>query len=147
MPCRNLFLSSLNVPSWLKAVSCLSVLALVGCSTAQDDTLPQPDTNSEQVWKNQMGQGDELAQYSGELRVPLDADALATRQSDYARDSWREATNVFSRLPNPDIVLYVMPHQSGQMPVPGYTTVFPLYERVHYATPADSPANLPKERW
>ncbi len=128
----------------------LMATSLMGCSTAQDDTLPQPDTNSEQVWKNQMGQGgqnDPLAQYSGELRVPLEASALASRQSDYARDSWRETTNVFPRLPNPDIVLYVMPHQSGQMPVPGYTTVFPLYERVHYATPADSPANLPKERW
>lgn len=125
-----------------------AVSALSGCSTAQDDTLPQPDTHSKEVWEQQMGQGhDELAQFYGELRSPLDAHALAERQSDYARDSWRETTNLYPRLPNPDIVLYAMPHQVGQLPVPGYSTVFPLYERVHYATPMDSPANLPQERW
>ncbi|MCF7506066.1 TIGR03751 family conjugal transfer lipoprotein [Vibrio sp. L3-7] len=136
-------------------ISALSLLGLFGCSTSQDDTLPRPQTSSEQVWHNQMsgggqsvGQGgDALSQTQGELRVPLDMTTLAQRQSDYTRDSWREATNVFPRLPNPDVVLYVLPHQSGALPVPGYSTVFPLYERVHYAAPLDSPANLPKEHW
>ncbi|MEZ8087655.1 TIGR03751 family conjugal transfer lipoprotein [Vibrio sp. 1S139] len=132
-------------------ISALSLLGLLGCSTSQDDTLPNPQTNSEQVWQNQMSGGganaDSLSQTQGELRMPLDMTTLAQRQSDYTRDSWREATNVFPRLPNPDVVLYVLPHQSGALPVPGYSTVFPLYERVHYAAPQDSPANLPKERW
>ena len=126
------------------------VLALSGCSAAQDSTLPNPNTNVERVWKEQMGQGgqyDALTLYSGELKQPLDVHQLAERQSNYARDAWRETTNVFPRLPNPDIVLYVMPHKAGALPVPGYTTVFPLYERVQYATPLDSPATLPKERW
>ncbi|CAK3360496.1 Conjugal transfer protein [Vibrio crassostreae] len=132
-------------------ISAMSLLGLLGCSTSQDDTLPNPQTNSEQVWHNQMSGGgsdtDALSQTQGELRMPLDMTTLAQRQSDYTRDSWREATNVFPRLPNPDVVLYVLPHQSGALPVPGYSTVFPLYERVHYAAPQDSPANLPKERW
>ncbi|MCP4825029.1 MAG: TIGR03751 family conjugal transfer lipoprotein [Shimia sp.] len=132
-------------------ISAMSLLGLLGCSTSQDDTLPNPQTSSEQVWQNQMSGGgsnaDSLSQTQGELRMPLDMTTLAQRQSDYTRDSWREATNVFPRLPNPDVVLYVLPHQSGALPVPGYSTVFPLYERVHYAAPLDSPANLPKERW
>ncbi|MCG9692874.1 TIGR03751 family conjugal transfer lipoprotein [Vibrio sp. Isolate22] len=132
-------------------ISAMSLLGLLGCSTSQDDTLPNPQTNSEQVWQNQMSGGgsnaDSLSQTQGDLRMPLDMTTLAQRQSDYTRDSWREATNVFPRLPNPDVVLYVLPHQSGALPVPGYSTVFPLYERVHYAAPLDSPANLPKERW
>ncbi|MEZ8717912.1 TIGR03751 family conjugal transfer lipoprotein [Vibrio splendidus] len=132
-------------------ISALSLLGLFGCSTSQDDTLPRPQTSSEQVWHNQMSGGganaDSLSQTQGELRMPLDMTTLAQRQSDYTRDSWREATNLFPRLPNPDVVLYVLPHQSGALPVPGYSTVFPLYERVHYAAPLDSPANLPKERW
>lgn len=132
-------------------ISALSLLGLFGCSTSQDDTLPNPQTSSEQVWQNQMSGGgantDALSQTQGELRMPLDMTTLAQRQSDYTRDSWREATNLFPRLPNPDVVLYVLPHQSGALPVPGYSTVFPLYERVHYAAPLDSPANLPKERW
>lgn len=132
-------------------ISALSLLGLFGCSTSQDDTLPNPQTSSEQVWQNQMSGGgantDALSQTQGELRMPLDMTTLSQRQSDYTRDSWREATNIFPRLPNPDVVLYVLPHQSGALPVPGYSTVFPLYERVHYAAPLDSPANLPKERW
>ena len=132
-------------------ISALSLLGLLGCSTSQDDTLPNPRTSSEQVWQNQMSGGgvsvDAHNQTQGELRVPLDMTTLSQRQSDYTRDSWREATNLFPRLPNPDVVLYVLPHQSGALPVPGYSTVFPLYERVHYAAPQDSPANLPKERW
>ena len=155
MPCRKRFEKQqrlercvINGFFLLLGVGMLS--GLVGCSTAQDNTLPTPDTNVEQVWKDQMGGGgqkDPLVLYSGELKRPFDVHQLAERQSDYARDAWRETTNVFPRLPNPDSVLYVMPHKVGALPRPGYSTVFPLYERVQYATPLDSPATLPKERW
>lgn len=134
-----------NLTFLLCSIGALTLLA--GCSTAQDDTLPTPNTNVENVWQSQMGQGESIERYWGELKVPLDARQLAERQSDYARDSWREATNQFPRLPNPDIVMYVMPHKVGNLPIPGYSTVFPLYERVHYATPLESPANLPQEKW
>ena len=35
--------------------------------------------------------------------------------------------------------MYVFPHLSGSesVPVPGYSTVFPLYQRVHYALPGE----------
>lgn len=124
----------------------LLVMAVMGCSTAQDNTLPTPNTNVEKVWQQQMGQQGGTDAMGGAI-APLSTRQLAERQSDYARDSWREATNQFPRLPNPDIVMYVMPHKVGNLPIPGYTTVFPLYERVHYATPMQSPANLPKEAW
>ena len=39
----------------------------------------------------------------------------------------------FQRVPNPDILGYVYPHRAGALPVPGYYTVFPLYEKTHYA--------------
>ncbi|HEJ6481861.1 TIGR03751 family conjugal transfer lipoprotein, partial [Pseudomonas aeruginosa] len=43
------------------------------------------------------------------------------------------------RLPNPDLVMYVFPHLAGSdpAPVPGYTTVFPFYQRVQYAMPGE----------
>ncbi|AUI88931.1 hypothetical protein BS333_21360 (plasmid) [Vibrio azureus] len=124
-----------------------SALLLNGCATNQQDTLPQPATDTQRVWQTQMGQGNaSLAPQSGAVHR-LSPAALASAQSDYARDSWRETTNVFPRLPNPDIVMYVLPHRAGALPVPGYSTVFPLYERVHYATPMESPANLPKEHF
>lgn len=41
-----------------------------------------------------------------------------------------------TRLPNPDINLYVYPHyiqeDQTQVKIPGYTTKFPLYETVQY---------------
>ncbi|ANS88141.1 TIGR03751 family conjugal transfer lipoprotein (plasmid) [Vibrio scophthalmi] len=137
MRCRNFLLLTL-----------LSVGAgLTGCSTSQEAVLPQPDTNVEQVWQETMqGEASEVKAW-GALKRPLTPQTLAARQSDYTRDSWRETINLFPRLPNPDVVMYVLPHRVGNLPVPGYSTVFPLYERVHYATPAQAPATLPREAW
>jgi conjugative transfer region lipoprotein (TIGR03751 family) len=41
----------------------------------------------------------------------------------------------FHKLPNPELHLYIYPHLAGidQIPVPGYMTVFNVYERDHYA--------------
>lgn len=44
----------------------------------------------------------------------------------------------FARLPNPDLEMYVYPHLAkGKYPVPGYTTVFPMFESVQYALPGE----------
>ncbi|WP_134611809.1 TIGR03751 family conjugal transfer lipoprotein, partial [Pseudomonas aeruginosa] len=50
-----------------------------------------------------------------------------------------EVYRQFQRLPNPDLVMYVYPHLAGTapVPIPGYTTVFPLYQRVQYAMPGE----------
>jgi conjugative transfer region lipoprotein (TIGR03751 family) len=50
-----------------------------------------------------------------------------------------EIQRQFRRLPNPDLVMYVFPHLAGSdpVPVPGYSTVFPLYQRVQYAMPGE----------
>lgn len=44
----------------------------------------------------------------------------------------------FVRLPNPDLEMYVYPHLAkGRYPVPGYVTVFPMFEGVQYALPGE----------
>ena len=44
----------------------------------------------------------------------------------------------FARVPNPDLVMVVYPHLAkGKYPVPGYVTVFPMYETVEYALPGE----------
>jgi len=50
----------------------------------------------------------------------------------------------FSRLPNPDLVMVVYPHLAkGQYPVPGYVTVFPMYEQANlYALPGEVEEDL-----
>jgi len=61
----------------------------------------------------------------------------------YTRDAYNELNLHFPRLPNPTLVLYVYPHLAGsaRVPVPGYATTFPLYERVEYALPGEVQAN------
>ena len=86
---------------------------------------------------------DAVLQQRAQLRRSLSPIDLAQRQADYTRNSYREVFNQFPRLPNPDVVFYIYPHRTGAMPIPGYSTVFPLYERVHYATPSDHKARMP----
>ncbi len=58
----------------------------------------------------------------------------------YTRTQQNELDNLFPRLPNPDLVIYVYPHlaTSARAPIPGYSTVIPLYERVQYRLPGES---------
>lgn len=76
---------------------------------------------------------------------------------EYTRTTRSELDNLFPRLENPDLVIYVYPHLATRTraPIPGYTTVVPLYERVEYRlpgeallttpAPAEAPVNLQGE--
>jgi len=57
----------------------------------------------------------------------------------YTRDAHNEIETIFPRLPNPTLVMYVFPHlvTEERVPVPGYVTTFPMYERVEYALPGE----------
>lgn len=67
--------------------------------------------------------------------------AAARPSADHAPlDALRQG---FSRLPNPDLVMYVFPHLArGKYPVPGYYTVIPMYESTQYALPGEVPRGL-----
>ena len=76
------------------------------------------------------------------MAVPLaeaDVQAAPGVQARYTRTAQNEIYRQFHRLPNPDLVMYVFPHLAGTdpVPVPGYSTVFPLYQRVQYAMPGE----------
>jgi len=64
----------------------------------------------------------------------------------YARTAANELEFLFPRLPNPDVYIYVPPHLATELriPVPGYTTAVPLYDRVEYALPGEGSAS-PRE--
>src|SRR3546814_15906959 len=85
---------------------------------------------------------DTLFPYTTLFRSPLtdaDVQAAPAEQMRYTRTARNEVYRQFQRLPNPDLVMYVYPHLAGTdpVPVPGYTTVFPLYQRVQYAIPGE----------
>jgi len=57
----------------------------------------------------------------------------------YTRSARQEIHAQFVRLPNPDLVMYIYPHLAGHegAPIPGYSTVFPLHQKIHYALPGE----------
>ena len=64
----------------------------------------------------------------------------------YTRTAANELELLFPRLPNPDLYIYVPAHLATELriPVPGYTTAVPLYDRVEYALPGEGGA-APRE--
>ncbi|WP_437884529.1 TIGR03751 family conjugal transfer lipoprotein [Pseudomonas sp. LRF_L74] len=116
---------------WISAL-----LLLGGCSSDKDAMLPYGDNTMLDVWNGSAGTQQAVHDARQQLRRPLeDVDT----QTAYTRTAANEIRNLFPRLPNPDLVMYVYPHltSSQQTPVPGYSTVFPLYERVQYAQPGE----------
>lgn len=128
---------------------CLLVATLVlsGCSTDKETMLPHGKNTMMDVWdEGTSGSGGsssnrQMLDARSQLRRPVDATDISARQenSSYTRTSQNEIYSQFKRLPNPDLVMYVFPHLAGSdpAPIPGYTTVFPLYQRVQYAMPGE----------
>ena len=120
----------------------LFLLMLAGCTTDKDALLPHGDQTMLDIW-NGLGTGasqQQLLDARSALKRPVaQPEALARDQMVYTRTAENEINNLFQRLPNPDLVLYVYPHLSGseQAPVPGYSTVFPFYRTVQYAQPGE----------
>lgn len=130
---------------WTDGLALLAVvLTLGGCATSKEELLPHDGTTMLDIWNIETGGGNarQLLDARQALRRPLtDADIQATPavQARYTRTAQNEIYRQFHRLPNPDLVLYVFPHLAGTdpVPVPGYSTVFPLYQRVQYALPGE----------
>lgn len=58
--------------------------------------------------------------------------------SPYTREAATELTTRFPRVPNPTLVMFVFPHLSRGVPVPGYATTFPMFESAPYALPGET---------
>ena len=77
-----------------------------------------------------------------EAPAPPAAACACSDGAGYARSAANELDLLFPRLPNPDVYIYVPAHLATELriPVPGYTTAVPLYDRVEYALPGEGGA-------
>ncbi|WP_019741567.1 TIGR03751 family conjugal transfer lipoprotein [Pseudomonas savastanoi] len=144
------------MPTWIDQLGsarsalmfCLLTTGLLaGCSTNKEQMLPHGQNTMMDVWNQGTtgsagsASGRQLLDARSELRRPIDVRATQPLQDSaaYTRTAQNEIYSQFKRLPNPDLVMYVFPHLAGSdpAPVPGYTTVFPLYQRVQYAMPGE----------
>src|SRR5690349_7144632 len=101
----------------LLCLTCISLLCwgLARCSTDKDTLLPHGEQTMLDIWSGAGSQGtqQQLLEARQQLRRPLaQADASAALQDPYSRTAANEIRNLFPRLPNPDLVLYVYPHLS-----------------------------------
>jgi conjugative transfer region lipoprotein (TIGR03751 family) len=135
---------------WINAVAILLVAAtLAACATNKEKLLPHGDATMLDIWNQQTGGSTtggevtrQLLDARQALRRPLtyaDTQSVSAVNAAYTRTAQNEIYRQFYRLPNPDLVMYVFPHLAGSdpAPIPGYSTVFPLYERVQYAVPGE----------
>ena len=148
------------------AATLVFAVTLSGCATNTEDLLSHDSGTMRDIWDASTGAGMNAAKGDSapnrrlldarlSLRRPLGATlnasptspdaprpaaaAIAVDLTSYTRTAQNEIQRQFQRLPNPDLVMYVFPHLAGTdpVPVPGYSTVFPLYQRVQYAMPGE----------
>lgn len=129
---------------WIRSVCVLGLIALLwGCSTDKDELMPHGPQNMLDMWNQSAGAtgsssaNRQLMDARLQLRRPLREQD--NQQALYTRNAQNEIYSQFKRLPNPDLVMYVFPHLTGTdpAPIPGYSTVFPFYQRVQYAMPGE----------
>jgi conjugative transfer region lipoprotein (TIGR03751 family) len=124
----------------------LILFSLAGCSTSQKELLPVPEGRSmRDVWDDKAASGPAIS--SANSLNSVVTRAIGNRPSvreniHYSRNVTNEINSQFVRLPNPDLVIYIFPHLVGrsgeeQVPVPGYSTLFPLYAQPKYAMPGE----------
>lgn len=120
---------------------------MLGCAATKDAVLPEDGPTIQAIYERHLretGTHDPLAFRAASGRRPATSDRML---HGYTRTARNEIDIRFPRLANPDLVMYVFPHLAGdeRVPVPGYVTTFPLYQRVEYALPGEGPVRVPPE--
>ena len=123
-------------------ISALGLISLAGCASTKEAVLPQDGPSMKDIYQGHIQEMN--AQDPLSIRQELGNRPILTGDAalhGYTRDAANEIDAIFPRLPNPTLVMYVFPHLAGEesVPVPGYATAFPMYERTEYALPGEVP--------
>lgn len=132
--------------TWIEMITVVLIAsAVTGCATDTEELLSHDGSTMMDVWNehtsgSRSGQAaQQLLDARQALRRPLTEPLMPSSTTPYTRTAQTEIHQQFHRLPNPDLMMYVFPHWAGteSVPVPGYSTVFPLHQRVQYAMPGE----------
>lgn len=118
----------------------LMSVVITGCSTRtnKNNLLPDEGPTTRQVYDGHITSGgtgsNAIAMeqpwntIEGQRILPGQSvpSVLAQRELDALKRDFRQ-------VPNPEILAYVYPHMTGSAPIPGYFTMFRLYDRDHFA--------------
>ena len=127
--------------TWTSLIMLIATLSsLSGCAT-RGTAIPQGGPTMAEIYQEAMRQSNgETLKTARNVLNTYSAVPTATEMSAYTRNTTNEIYNLFPLLPNPQLVMYVYPHLASdeQLPVPGYSTAFPLYTKTHYALPGET---------
>ncbi|WP_110972534.1 TIGR03751 family conjugal transfer lipoprotein [Pseudomonas huaxiensis] len=131
--------------TWTELAMLAFCVFLTGCATDAEKLLHHGNQTMADIWFQEAGlqasgqANTQLIEARMALRRPLTNAEIAMDNVGYTRSAQNEIQRQFHRLPNPDLVMFIFPHLAGTetVPVPGYSTVFPLHTRVHYALPGE----------
>lgn len=124
----------------LAAIILFSAVTITGCSTSKEKMFPHSSETMNDIYNQKTGGGaGQRFDNRYELRRELDDISQNLETINHTRSAEVEINNLFKRLPNPDLVMYIYPHLTGdgKLPVPGYSTVFSFYGEVQYAMPGE----------
>ena len=134
----------------------LLISLLTGCATGGKETiLPQDGPTMREVYEGHFT-GEPVVQQKDEKQEKAKTESInkgvkikrkrmqhrvdnEANLSDYTRTASNEIQQIFPRLKNKTLVMYIFPHLSrgGRHPVPGYSTAFSFYEKTEYALPGE----------
>ena len=149
------------MPDWINVVRCpvagvcillVGMLLVSSCGSSPTRIIRQ---DGDTVLDIMRGTGGEVANTDAQVVDDQRSPTVVRREvgkssighGAYTRDAINEVRQLFPTLPNPTIALYIHAHpvvdpNTGEtLPVPAYTTVFPLYSRVEFAMPGELPSS------
>ena len=124
------------VPIW---ISLVSITFLSGCSTL-GNVVPKEGPTMEKTYdsmnlssnKNPPDNVSDFTQRNKINLINLNHKSYPILTDNFAGNSFNHE---FYKIPNPPLEMYIFPHLVGKddnIPIPGYTTVFNVYEQNHY---------------
>jgi conjugative transfer region lipoprotein (TIGR03751 family) len=130
---------SVSNKSNILVVTVFLEMLLSGCTTCAN-AVPDHEPTMAEIYEQAMQDTHSESIEKARLHIQKIQQA-SSRQSNPKVDTAEYETNaLFPMLPNPQLVMYVYPHLSGEneAPVPGYKTAFNLYERNYYTLEGES---------
>lgn len=118
-----------------------TVILMSGCSVygTRRPPLPESGPSMVDIYRGAYEHAGESSSRTDDVRsrIPL-RPATEFNPGPTRMGAQEQIERRFPRVPNPDLVLVVFPHLSqGKYPIPGYVTVFPMYESTEYLLPGE----------
>ncbi|MCY3885551.1 MAG: TIGR03751 family conjugal transfer lipoprotein [Gammaproteobacteria bacterium] len=110
----------------------ISISSLGGCGAFRQVEAPVSSPTMQQIYQSHFERQAASAVKKGDLDHFED-------QSELSYEVASEIETTFPILDNPMLIMYVYPHvvTEERLPVPGYWTVVPMYERTEFAEPGE----------